>query len=184
MYPKYSRRGGKPADLLLVPMIDIFTVLVTFLLMTAVFSRIAIVQLDLPSAAAGKPTEPMFRLEVIVREGGFVLTNGERKIASIPKVDGKYDFKALSEAALSLKRQHPRAENASVLLEPNIPYNALIHVTDAVRSADVPVAETGGGAAVAQPGAARTVASAQGGVPSQTTRIPLFTKIAVGDAPR
>ena len=36
---------------MLVPMIDIFTVLVTFLLMTAVFSRIAIVELDLPSAA-------------------------------------------------------------------------------------------------------------------------------------
>jgi biopolymer transport protein ExbD len=38
---------------MLVPMIDIFTVLVTFLLMTAVFSRIAVVELDLPSAAAG-----------------------------------------------------------------------------------------------------------------------------------
>src|SRR5215831_18197348 len=38
------RREPKPAELLLVPMIDIFTVLVTFLLMTAVFSRIAIMQ--------------------------------------------------------------------------------------------------------------------------------------------
>ena len=43
----------KPAELMLVPMIDIFTVLVTFLLMTAVFSRITILQLDLPSANAG-----------------------------------------------------------------------------------------------------------------------------------
>ena len=43
----------KPAELLLVPMIDIFTVLVTFLLMTAVFSRITILELDLPSAAGG-----------------------------------------------------------------------------------------------------------------------------------
>jgi len=46
------RRERKPAELLLVPMIDIFTVLVTFLLMTAVFSRIAIMQIDLPSSAA------------------------------------------------------------------------------------------------------------------------------------
>ena len=41
----------KPAELLLVPMIDIFTVLVTFLLMTAVFSRTVILQLNLPAAA-------------------------------------------------------------------------------------------------------------------------------------
>ena len=35
-------RPKKPVELLLVPMIDIFTVLVTFLLMTAVFSRITL----------------------------------------------------------------------------------------------------------------------------------------------
>ena len=42
-----NRHMRKPAELLLVPMIDIFTVLVTFLLMTAVFSRITVVELDL-----------------------------------------------------------------------------------------------------------------------------------------
>ena len=68
------RRERKPAELLLVPMIDIFTVLVTFLLMTAVFSRIAIMQIDLPSSAAAKPEEPQFRLEVIVRQDGFELS--------------------------------------------------------------------------------------------------------------
>jgi len=60
------RRERKPAELLLVPMIDIFTVLVTFLLMTAVFSRIAIMQIDLPSSAAPKPAELKFRLEILV----------------------------------------------------------------------------------------------------------------------
>ena len=53
-------------------MIDIFTVLVTFLLMTAVFSRIAIVELDLPSAAgARRSPSRAFRLEVIVRKAGL-----------------------------------------------------------------------------------------------------------------
>jgi biopolymer transport protein ExbD len=41
---KLERHSRKPAELLLVPMIDIFTVLVTFLLMTAVFSRTVILQ--------------------------------------------------------------------------------------------------------------------------------------------
>src|SRR5215467_16301488 len=86
------RRERKPAELLLVPMIDIFTVLVTFLLMTAVFSRIAIMQIDLPSSAPAKPEEPKFRLEVIVRQDGFELSDGKQLIASIPKVNGAYDL--------------------------------------------------------------------------------------------
>ena len=89
----FTNRVRKPAEMMLVPMIDIFTVLVTFLLMTAVFSRITILQLDLPSAdAAAPPSPPQFRLEVIVRENGFELTNGETLIAALPKVDGEYDF--------------------------------------------------------------------------------------------
>ena len=38
----FTNRVRKPAEVMLVPMIDIFVVLVTFLLMTAVFSRITI----------------------------------------------------------------------------------------------------------------------------------------------
>ena len=57
-------------------MIDIFTVLVTFLLMTAVFARITILELDLPSAADGDRSPAGFRLEVIVRKDGLELTNG------------------------------------------------------------------------------------------------------------
>ena len=67
-----ARRVQKPSELLLVPMIDIFTVLVTFLLMTAVFSRITIMELELPSADGGPATtEPEFRLEVILRSAGI-----------------------------------------------------------------------------------------------------------------
>ncbi len=47
---KLARHDRKPAELLLVPMIDIFTVLVTFLLMTAVFSKTVVLQLNLPAS--------------------------------------------------------------------------------------------------------------------------------------
>ena len=77
MQSRYTTRMRKPVELMLVPMIDIFTVLVTFLLMTAVFSRITILQLDLPSSdSASAGTPPAFRLEVIVRQQGFELTDG------------------------------------------------------------------------------------------------------------
>ena len=130
-----ARRTPKAVELLLVPMIDIFTVLVTFLLMTAVFSRITILQLDLPSSASGPASEPKFRLEVIIRQTGLELTNGNAVISDIPRVNGAYDLKSLSEQALSLKHEHPDVNDASVLSEPRIPYDDVIQVMDAIRSA-------------------------------------------------
>ena len=128
MYDSHARRALKPSGLLLVPMIDIFTVLVTFLLMTAVFARITILDLDLPSADIGKPAEPEFRLEVVVRKEGLELTNGTARIATIPNIDGAYDLKTLSELAVSLKRDYPKTDSASVLLEPDVEYDILVQV--------------------------------------------------------
>ena len=163
------RRERKPAELLLVPMIDIFTVLVTFLLMTAVFSRIAIMQIDLPSSAASKPEEPKFRLEVIVRQDGFDLSDGKEAIGTIPKVSGAYDLNALTERVLAVKREHPTSEDASVLAEPKVPYDELVQVMDAIRGTDLPATDA---LAVGQPAAG-----------AQTVKVALFTNIALGDAP-
>jgi biopolymer transport protein ExbD len=168
-------RERKQAELLLVPMIDIFTVLVTFLLMTAVFSRIAIMQIDLPSSAPAKPEEPKFRLEVIIRPDGFELSDGKQLLATIPKVNGAYDLNALSEHALAVKREHPTSDDASVLSDPKVSYDGLIQAMDAIRSVDLPLA-----AGVAVP-AAR--AGAAGGRAPQTAKVALFTNIALGDAP-
>jgi biopolymer transport protein ExbD len=172
MRRRSARRIRKPAELLLVPMIDIFTVLVTFLLMTAVFSRIAILELDLPSSASAGASAPTFRLEVIVRKQGLELTNGQRLIATIPNVNDAYDLATLSKLAVSLKRDYPDANDASVLLEPDIEYDHLIQVMDAIRSAEVPAAEP-----------AETAPGIEQAAQAQPIRVALFTDIAVGDAP-
>ena len=163
------RRERKPAELLLVPMIDIFTVLVAFLLMTAVFSRIAIMEIDLPSSVASNPTEPKFRLEIIVRQDGFELTDGKQVIGTIEKVSGAYDYNALTERALAVKREHPTSEDVSVLSERKVPYNELVQVMDAIRSVELPASD------------ALVVAQAATG--TQTVKVALFTNIALGDAP-
>ncbi|TMA33389.1 MAG: biopolymer transporter ExbD [Deltaproteobacteria bacterium] len=191
MRRKHRRPMRKPTELLLVPMIDIFTVLVTFLLMTAVFSRITIVELDLPSAASPSVTPPSFRLEVIVKKEGFELTNGTSLIATIPKVNGAYDLKSLGDLALSLKRDYPTATNASVLLQPDIEYDNLIQVMDVIRSAELPadselLAGLQPAGAPAQPAVPEADAAKLGyakAAPHRTVRVALFTDIAVGDAP-
>jgi biopolymer transport protein ExbD len=157
----FTNRVRKPVEMMLVPMIDIFTVLVTFLLMTAVFSRITILQLDLPSASDGAAGPPEFRLEVIVRDNGFELTNGETLIAALPKVNGEYDFAQLAQLAQQLKSENPQVHDASVLMERQVRYDYLIQVMDTIRTAPESAADSAGGARKRE----------------------LFTNIAVGEAP-
>ena len=79
-------------------------VLIPFLLITAVFSRLTIVELNLPSSSSGPSSNAdSFRIEVIVREAGIEITNGSSIIASIPKKDDEFDLE-------TLVRFHGRAE--------------------------------------------------------------------------
>jgi hypothetical protein len=61
---------------------------------------------------------------------------------------------------LELKQKHPDHDGASVLLEPQIEYDHLIQVMDAVRSAEIRLEGQ-----------------------SEITRLALFTDISIGDAP-
>src|ERR1700758_2368960 len=97
-YRKLERHTRKPAELLLVPMIDIFTVLVTFLLMTAVFSRTVVLQLNLPAQQAEfKEPPPGLQLEVLVRKDLIqVADRNSGPLATMPNTDKGYDYEALT----------------------------------------------------------------------------------------
>jgi len=145
----------------LTPMMDVFTVLVVFLLITAVFTSITIMELSVPTSAGGAvASQPNFAIEVIVRKAGLEIANGRSVEAAIPKKDGKYDLDKLSELLRSLKAQYPAKEDATVLMEPKVEYDYLVQVMDAVRSADV-----------------RTEGS------KEVQKVALFPKISIGDAP-
>ena len=134
---KLERQHRKPAELLLVPMIDIFTVLVTFLLMTAVFSRTVVMELKLPSQSTVQmELPPGLVLEVVLRKSG--LTVQDRKsgpLKSFPRLEGTthYDLAALSEFLQEVKAKFPEKTEATLLLEPDVPYDDLVQVMDTVR---------------------------------------------------
>jgi biopolymer transport protein ExbD len=157
----YRRRGAAQNDLDMTTFLNLMVVLVPFLLVTAVFSRITVVELRVPSSAGGEaPDDTALRLEVIVRQEALEIAAGDALIARLPKVDDAYDLDKLTEHAIALKRQHPDEDGASVLLEPDIEYDHLIQVMDAVRSADVSVDGS-----------------------EESARVALFTNISIGDAP-
>ena len=135
----YKRRSKDAHELDVTTFLNLMVVLVPFLLITAVFSRLTIIELNLPSSAGGPVSDQEgFHVEVIVRETGVEITNGRDIIASIPKKDDEFDLQKLSDFMVELKQEYPDQENASVLMEPHIPYDYLIQVMDVVRSVQVP----------------------------------------------
>jgi len=120
--------------------LNLMVVLIPFLLITAVFSRLTIVELNLPSSAGGASNAAdSFRVEVIVREAGIEISNGSAIIASIPKKEEEFDLQTLSNFMVELKQQYPDQDSASVLMEAQIPYDYLIQVMDIVRAIEVPI---------------------------------------------
>ncbi|HTW74527.1 MAG TPA: biopolymer transporter ExbD [Steroidobacteraceae bacterium] len=133
------RHQHRPNELMLVSMIDIFTVLVTFLLMTAVFSRTVILELKLPPANAQfKQPPPGLQLEVMVRSDALqVADRNSGPLATFPNKNGGYDYDGLSQYLQLVKSKFPDKTDATVLLEPDTSYDTLVQVMDHVRVLDV-----------------------------------------------
>jgi biopolymer transport protein ExbD len=166
----YKRRSKGPAhEIDVTTFLNLMVVLVPFLLITAVFSRLTIVELNLPSSAGGPASnEEPFRVEVIVREVGIEITNGTATIATIPKKDDEFDLQTLSDFMVALKQEYPDHDAASVLMEAHIPYDYLIQVMDIVRSIELPV--NGGN-------------EGENAGEEEFQLYALFSEISVGDAP-
>ncbi len=131
-----SRRNRETAELNITAFMNLMVILVPFLLITAVFSRLAVLELNLPGSSTepADPQELVFQLEVIVREGRIEV--GDRNIGALgiyPKTDEGYDFDALSAKLIEIKKRYPQKTDAAILLESDIAYDTLVQVMDRVR---------------------------------------------------
>ena len=162
-----KRRGGRrrnleAAELNITAFLNLMVILVPFLLITAVFSRLTVLELNLPgsSTEATDPQEQTFQLEVIVRKDKIEVGDRNQGLLGIyPNTEeGEYDYEALSEKLSELKKRYPQKTDASILLEQDIEYDTLVQVMDRVR-----VEEEAVGLSV--------------------VRVDLFPDISIGDAP-
>ena len=155
------RRG--PVGLDVTAFINLIVVLVPFLLSTAVFTRLSVLDLSLPAQSTGaleKLSADRLNLEIVIRADTIEV--GDRiggLIQSIPKLpDGHHDIAMLGTVARTIKERFPEKTDATVLPEPNVPYDVLVQVMDALR-------------------AGRQVQGAK------VVEVALFPDISIGDAP-
>lgn len=143
--------------------INLIVVLIPFLLSTAVFSNMSVVDLTLPARSAnweGLDKNPL-KLEVVVRHDKIEVGDkvGGLLFPAIPNTASGPDLATLNADLFVVKQKFPDVTAASLLPEPNISYDTVIHVMDAMS----------------------IVKSANGG--TEVKDIPMFPGISIGDAP-
>lgn len=145
---KPRRRGrrrhahiGREVDLNITAFLNLMVVLLPFLLTTAVFSRMAVVAVNVPTPSARPlpetppppPDRERFTLALRLEEGAVVVRAGEATLPPVPRApDGTYDTARLSEVLAGVKADHPEHDVADVYARPDTPYRELIQVMDAV----------------------------------------------------
>jgi biopolymer transport protein ExbD len=159
----HRMRRRDPAEMNITAFMNLMVILVPFLLITAVFSRLAVLQLALPApdTDAVPPENDTPRLSVIVRTDQLqVVVNGS-VLQSFELTESGFDLQAVNSLVVKVRERIPaEVTSVTVLLEPDVDYDQLIQVMDAVRM-KLPDENT----------------------VSVSERTPLFPDVAIGDAP-
>ena len=158
LFLRRHRRQREPGELDITAFMNLMVVLVPFLLTTAVYSRLAVLEMNLPSPSteSSDAEEARLNLELVLRARGLEVADRGRGLIRRFEEDGQgnLDLAAVSALLAEIKARHPEVRDATVLLEPEVRYQRLVDVMDTLR-----------------------VAHADG-APAE-----LFPEIAIGDAP-
>ncbi len=140
-----GKGGKKPVDseLNLVPYIDLLTCMVTFLLITAVWTQLA--RIDVTQKGQAQSAEqtdekpPETRLVVVVNEDGFLIAGGAAGDQKpIKKKEGKYDYDTLSAILKEVKKTYPDKRDVHIASDDGIQYQYIIQTMDTALTAQFP----------------------------------------------
>ena len=158
-----KQRLKEAEELNITAFMNLMVVLTPFLLITAVFSRLAILELNLPAGQTQAVVDetPEFQLEITVREDGIEV--GDRHagmLNRIARTGSDYHLDELSAYLGRIKQQFPDKSDATLLLEPEVSYQVLVAVMDRVR-----------------------VTESRDPLDNRLMKADLFPEISIGDAP-
>jgi biopolymer transport protein TolR len=137
--PQPHTKGGKKsldAEINLVPFIDLLSCCISFLLITAVWTQIAGLQV----ASSGGPPEPQQKqeqtidLKLLLTEKGYTISTPEGAL-EIPKVvvaggQAAYDRRTLTEKLKTIKTRLPEQTAVTVEPEDAVAYDDLVNTVD------------------------------------------------------
>ncbi|GMQ86872.1 MAG: hypothetical protein BMS9Abin08_0070 [Gammaproteobacteria bacterium] len=133
-WQRTARRETQQLDV--TAFLSLMVILVPFLLITAVFSRITILEIQTaPGDSGGSSSRPdPLQLQVVVRER-FIEVNyrGLKKTERFARTSDSSELESLATLADELKARFPQSLEATLLIESQIPYDVVVQVLDVIR---------------------------------------------------
>lgn len=140
------KRHREAPELNITAFMNLMVILVPFLLITAVFTRLTIIELNLPSGeASDQPDVPELQLEVTVlpasiivgdREGGLIKALNNVQYGENEAGDSleDYQWEELSDLLAQVKAKSPDTKAITLRIHPSIHYNIAVKTMDTVRA--------------------------------------------------
>jgi biopolymer transport protein TolR len=133
-----SKGGKKPLDaaLNLVPYIDLLMTIMTFLMMTAVWTQIAMLEVQNASGGAEStpeepdPNKPKPILVLLTDRGVKVQEEGNPDLREFPATGDGYDFAGITTELKRFKDTRPERTEVKVQAEDSVKYNNIVQVID------------------------------------------------------
>ncbi|MFT5083865.1 MAG: biopolymer transport protein ExbD [Lentisphaeria bacterium] len=163
------KRMEDTVELNITAFMNLMVILVPFLLITAVFTRMTVLELNLPALNASKAErqEIKLQLQIVVKPDALIVQDGilgvikviSRLENGLPIADAqRFIWKPLADILIEIKSRFPQEQGIALLLDRSVDYKTMIEVMDHVRSADIVQAAT-------------------------LETVELFPQVSIGDAP-
>ena len=139
------------------PVMNMFIILVTFLISMAVFTHVAILEFSLPpNVGAGldqSQGKPKVKLTVRLGSDYIGIVSGDRLLDSLPVAGGKFPFDSLSARIRKRRAETAIQDEVVIASRDEIPFKQVVRVMDICREAGFD--KTGLSSATADPGAGK-----------------------------
>jgi biopolymer transport protein ExbD len=116
----------------LVPFIDLLSCCICFLLISAVWTQVARIDVkpapNLP-ADSPPPDEPAIKLTVTIKPSGYTLSDGASSL-ELARAAGVYPVADLSSKLELVRQAHPEITAVTLMSEDTVPYRDLVQVMD------------------------------------------------------
>ena len=136
-----KRRMQETVELNITAFLNLMVILVPFLLITAVFSRMTVLELNLPALAAKQSAEKDMKLQlqiVVTAESISVEDNNLGLLKKIMRNEkGELNWSTLKKTLIEIKTRFPDEKNITLIITPEVRYKTMIEIIDHVRYTEV-----------------------------------------------
>jgi biopolymer transport protein ExbD len=130
----------------IVSLIDVFAVLVFFLLASASLAaaRLNVIDLNLPAPdKMATPDEQKLQLTATVRKGVIEVSDSRGAVRNIANTPEGYNLQALSDLLVEVKKSKPAEQNITLMMEADVVYDDMIKIMDVIRLTPAEARATG-----------------------------------------